>query len=144
MPGFGINTSCIKSIKASYKAKLDSNKRVRGMSEYQAAEREIGGEAGVEPRREVSRTGAAAAEPEPRIVAPKEQTARKSWQAVAKRSRGSASKGEPSPKKARRESEAEASMHKVVPPGVEEQGRKKKKRRKSPSFDPAIGTAGVP
>ena len=41
---------------------------------------------------------------------------------MAKRSRGSASKGEPIPKKARRESEVEASMPKVVPPGVEEQG----------------------
>jgi len=41
---------------------------------------------------------------------------------VAKRSHGSASKGEPSPKKARKESEAEASMPEVVPPGIEEQG----------------------
>ena len=28
MPGFGINTSCIKSIKAFYKDKLESNKRM--------------------------------------------------------------------------------------------------------------------
>ena len=28
MPGFEINSSCIKSIKASYKAKLEFNKRV--------------------------------------------------------------------------------------------------------------------
>ena len=49
MPIFGINTSCIKSIKASYKAKLDSNKRVRGMTEYQAAERETGGRYGWNP-----------------------------------------------------------------------------------------------
>ena len=38
---------------------------------------------------------------------------------MAKRSRGSASKGEPIQKKARRESEAEASMPEVVPPGIE-------------------------
>jgi len=40
VPGFKINTSCIKSIKASHKAKLDSNKRVRGMTKYQAAKKE--------------------------------------------------------------------------------------------------------
>jgi len=50
MPDFGINTSCIKSIKASYKDRLESNKRMRGMDGYQAAERETGGEAGMEPR----------------------------------------------------------------------------------------------
>ena len=61
--------------------------------------RETGGEAGMEPR----------------TVAPKGQPTTKSLQVVAKRSRGSASKGEPIPKKARRESEAEASMPKVVP-----------------------------
>ena len=68
------------------------------------AERETGGEVGMEPR----------------IVAPKGQPTRKTQQAMAKRSRGSTSKGEPSPKKARRESEAEASMPEVVPSGVEE------------------------
>ena len=76
------------------------------MDEYRAAERETGGEVGMEPR----------------IVAPKGQPAKKSRQAVAKRSRGFASKSEPSPKNARRESEAEASMPEVVPPGVEEHG----------------------
>jgi len=76
MPGFGINTSCIKSIKASYETKLESNKRMRGMDEYQAAEREIGGEA---------RIGL-------RSVAPKGQPVKKSRQAMSKRSRGSASK----------------------------------------------------
>jgi len=42
---------------------------------------------------------------------------------VGKRPRGSTSQGEPSPKKARRESEAEVliQMPKVVPPGAEEQ-----------------------
>ena len=34
MPGFRINTSCIKSIKASYKDKLESNKCMRGMDEF--------------------------------------------------------------------------------------------------------------
>ena len=62
MPGFEINTSCIKGIKASYKAKLESNKSVRDMTEYQEAEMEIGGEAGMESR----------------IVAPKGQPAKKS------------------------------------------------------------------
>ena len=46
----GINTSCIKSIKVSYKDKLESNKCMRGMDEYQAAERETGGEARMGPR----------------------------------------------------------------------------------------------
>ena len=41
---------------------------------------------------------------------------------MSKHSRGSASKGKPIPKKARRESEAEALMPKVVPSGVEAQG----------------------
>jgi len=50
VPGFGINSSCIKSIKASYKAKLESNKRMRGMTEYQEAEKETGREVGMEPR----------------------------------------------------------------------------------------------
>ena len=70
MPGFEINTSCIKSIKASYETKLESNKRMRGMDEYQAAERETGGEAGMEPR----------------TVASKGQPAKKSRQSVAKHS----------------------------------------------------------
>ena len=55
-------------------------------------------------------------------AAPKGQIAKKSRQAVSKRSHGSASKGEPIPKKARRESEAEVLMPIVVPPGIEEQG----------------------
>jgi len=59
---------------------------------------------------------------EPKIVAPEGQPAKKSRQAMAKRFRGSASKGEPILKKARRESVAEALMPKVVPPGVEENG----------------------
>ena len=74
MPDFRINTSYIKSIKASYETKLESNKRVRGMDEYWAAERETGGKAGMKPR----------------TVATKEQPAKKRRQAVAKRFRGSA------------------------------------------------------
>jgi len=62
MPDFRINTSCIKSIKAFYKAMLESNKRVQGMNEYQEAKRKTGGEAGMEPR----------------TVAPKGQPAKKS------------------------------------------------------------------
>ena len=57
-------------------------------------------------------------------IAPKGQPAKKSRQAVGKRSCDYASNGEPIPKKARRESEAEASMAKVVPPSVEKQGDK--------------------
>ena len=86
------------------------------MDEYRAAERETGGEARMEPR----------------TVAPKGQPTKKSWQAVAKRSRGSASKGEPIPKKARRESEAEVSMPEVVPPSVEEQGEEEEEEEGSP------------
>ena len=114
MSGFEINTSCIKSIKASYKDKLESNKRVRGMDEYQVAERETGGEAGM---------GSKAA-------APKGQPAKK--QAVFKCSHGSASKGEPIPKKARRESEAEASMPIVAPSSVEEQENEEEEEEEVP------------
>jgi len=123
VPGFRINTSCIKSIKASYKAKLDSKKRVRRMTEYQEAERETTGKVEMEPRREVSRTGATTTEPKPRVIASKEQSTRRSQQVMAKRPRGSTSRGEPSPKKANRGSEARAStqMSEVVSPGAEEQ-----------------------
>ena len=75
---------------------------------------------GGESRREVSLTGTAATELEPRIVTTKEQSAKKSRRAMAKSSRGSASQSKPSPKKARQGSEAEALMPKVVPSGAEE------------------------
>jgi len=52
----------------------------------------------------------------------KGQPTKRSRQAVSKRSHNSVSKGEPIPKKARRESEAETSMPKVVLSGVEVQG----------------------
>ena len=51
---------------------------------------------------------------------------------MAKRSRSSASKGEPILKKARRESEAEVSMPKVVLPGVEEQGEEEEEEEEVP------------
>jgi len=51
MPEFGINISCIKSIKSTYKAKVGSKGyRMRGMVEYQKAEKE----AERESRREAS------------------------------------------------------------------------------------------
>ena len=55
---------------------------------------------------------------------------------MSKRSHGSASKGEPIPKKARRESEAEASMPKVVPSSVEEQGEEEEEEEKVPIIHP--------
>jgi len=51
---------------------------------------------------------------------------------VAKRSCDSASKGEPNSKKARRESEAEALMPEVVPPGVKEQGEEEEEEEEVP------------
>ena len=121
VPGFGINTSCIRGIKSTYKTKLGSKGcQMRGMNEFQEAEKEEGHES----RREVSRTGTAAVEPEPQKLTAKEQPVKRSRRAVAKRSRGSTSQGEPSPKKARRGSEAEASMLEVVPSDAEEQEEK--------------------
>ena len=56
VPGFETNTSCIKGIKSAYKAKKRSKGcRMRGMIEYQEAEKEAKKEA----RREASRAGAA-------------------------------------------------------------------------------------
>ena len=63
-----MNTSCIKGIKASYKVKLGSKSRMRGMSEYQEAEREVEREA----MRETSRTGVALMS-EPVVGAAEEQ-----------------------------------------------------------------------
>ena len=94
---------------------------MRGMDEYQAAEKETGGEAGI---------GSRAA------AAPKGQPAKKSRQAVSKRSHSSASKGEPIPKKARRESEAEASMPEVVPSSVEEQREEEEDEEEVPLLRP--------
>ena len=117
VPEFGINTSCIRGIKSTYKTKLGSKGcMMREMNEFQEAEKKEGDES----RREVRRTWIAAAEPELRTVTTKKQPAKRSQRAVAKHSRGSASQGEPSPKKARKRSEAETSMIEVVPADAEE------------------------
>jgi len=56
VPKFGINTSCIKGIKSTYKAKVECKGcRMRGMNEYQEAERKAEREA----RRETNRNRAA-------------------------------------------------------------------------------------
>ena len=82
--GFGINTACIKGIKSAYKAKERSKGcRMRGMTEYHEAEKDVEKEA----RKEASRTGAGVAE---------EQPSRRTRQAVSKRPRAFASQGEPS------------------------------------------------
>ena len=84
VPGFGLNTSCIKSIKSSYKARSGSKGScMRGMSEYIVAEREA-------DEQEV------AAEPESGTGTVEERPTWKTRQAVAKRTRASPSKGEPS------------------------------------------------
>jgi len=113
-----MNTSCIRSIKASYKIKLGSKRRIRGMSEYQEAERETEREA----RRETSRTGAAMAL-ESGAGAAEEHSVRKARQVVSKRPRATTSQGKPSPKKAKKGSEAEAParMPEVILPGAVEQ-----------------------
>ena len=54
VPRFGINTLCIRGIKSTYKTKLGSKDcRMRGMDDFQAAEKEERGES----KREVSLTG---------------------------------------------------------------------------------------
>ena len=46
VPGFGINTSCIKGIRSAYKAKEGSKGyQMRGMIEYQEAEKDTKKEA---------------------------------------------------------------------------------------------------
>ena len=43
VPRFAINTSCIRGIKSTYNTKLGSKGcRMRGMDEFQAAEKEVG------------------------------------------------------------------------------------------------------
>ena len=43
VPGFGINTSCIKAIKSMYNARRGPNaSRIREMNEYLEAEKEVG------------------------------------------------------------------------------------------------------
>jgi len=72
IPGYSMERSCIKSINASYEEKLASNKRMRGIDEYQAAKREARGETRVESI----------------AAAPREQPARRRRQAVPKRPHG--------------------------------------------------------
>ena len=118
VPGFGINTSCIKDIKSAYKAKEGSKGCwMRGMTEYQEVEKDAKKEA----RKETSKVGAA-------LVlefgegAAEEQRARRTRQAMPKRSRASASQSEPRQKKARKRSEATVSvqMPEILPYGMEE------------------------
>jgi len=71
--GFGTNTSCIKGIKSTYKAKEGFKGRMRRMTEYQEAEREA--------EKEVNRTGAA---PESESGAAEEQSTRRTRQDVLK------------------------------------------------------------
>ena len=93
---------------------------MRGMDEYQAAEKETGGEAGMGPK----------------AAGPKGQPIKKSRQAVSKRSHSSASKGEPIPKKVRRESEVKTSMPKVVPSSIEEQREEEEDEEEVPLLRP--------
>ena len=64
---------------------------------------------------------------------------------MAKRSRGSASKGEPISKKARRESEAEASarMLEIIPPGTEEEEEEEEKEEAAPTLRPRVYAVGA-
>ena len=55
VPDFGMNISCIKSIKASYKVKSGSKSRMRGMNEYMKTEKK----AEKKSRKETVRTEAA-------------------------------------------------------------------------------------
>jgi len=115
VPGFRIKTSCIKVIKSTYKAKVGSNScRMRGMTQYQEAERKA--------RREASKTRVASM-PEPGAGATEEHPVRRTRHALPKHPRASASYGEPSSKKARKGSEAEdlARMPEIIPPSTEEQ-----------------------
>ena len=116
MPDYLINYSCIKGINVSYEDKLAFNKRMRGIDEYQAAKKEARGETGVEPR----------------AATLKEQPARRHRRAVPKRPHGSTSIVEPTPKKARRDSAAEASVSEAVPSGVEEQREEEEEEDETP------------
>ena len=89
VPGFGRNTSCIKGIKSTYKAKVRSKGcRMREMTEYHEAKKEAEREA----RREVSRTGAALVS-ESGVRATEEYPVRRTRHVVPKRPRASASHG---------------------------------------------------
>jgi len=101
VPSFGMNTFCIKSIKASYKVKSGSKSHMQGTSEYMEAEREAEKKA----RKETGRTEAASGS-ESGVGAVEEQPTRKTRHAVPKCPRASASQGTPNQKKARKGSEA--------------------------------------
>ena len=62
---------------------------------------------------------------------------------MAKHSHGSASQGELRLKKARRGSEAEASIPEVVPPGVEEQEEEEEEEEEVPPFAPEVCVVGL-
>ena len=130
-----MNTSCIKSIKASYKVKSGSKSRMRGMIEYQEAQKEEKKEA----RREASRAEATSGSG---AEATEEHPIRRTRYVVPKRPRTFASQGEPSPKKARKGSEAtvSAQIPEIIPPGTEEQEEEKKKRSQSWLFVPEVYT----
>ena len=125
--------SCIKSIKASYKVKSGSKSRMRGISENIEVEREAKKEA----RKETSRIEAAS-RLESRAGAAKEQPTRRTRQAVPKRPRASASQGEPSQKKGRKESEAIASaqMPEINSSGTEEQKEEEEEEETASSLRP--------
>jgi len=118
MPSYSLEHSCIESINASYKVKVASNKRSRGLDEYQAAQREARGE----PRMEL------------RAAVPREQPARRRRQAVPKRPQGSTSTAEPAPKKARKDLEAEASRSEAIPSGVEARREEEEEEDEAPLF----------
>jgi len=88
------------------------------MTEYQEVEKEAKKEA----RREASRAGAASGSESGAGVAG-EQSTRRTWQAVSKSPRASASQGEPNLKKVRKGSEAAVSAHmpEELPSGAKEQ-----------------------
>jgi len=92
----------------------------------------------MEPRREASQAVATVTEPGHRVIEPKEQSTRRSRQAVAKRLHGSTSQGESSPKKAKRGSKAEAlaRMPEVVPLGAEEQEEAEEEEEALPILRP--------
>ena len=128
-----MNTSCIKSIKASYKVKSGFKSRMRGMSEYQEAEKEAENKA----RREADRVGAASGS-RSGAGAAEECPVRRTRHVVPKHPRASAFQGKPSPKKARKGSEAEASarMPEVNSLGAEEQEREEEEEEAIPTLRP--------
>ena len=115
--GFGSNTSCIKRIKSTYKAKEGSKGcQMRGITEYQEAE----WEAEKEARKEFSRTKGASRS-ESGAGAAVERSTKKTRQVVSKRTRASASLGEPSQKKTRKGSDAASSaqVFEIIPSSIE-------------------------